>query len=254
MGLYHSSSRKGANDPSSPLKYDEGASNRNSWLPASARLQKPVSTHKKENSRTTAINEHSKAARRRSMPENVKAGMIGPAAIIGFGLFYTALGVPLYANLITFATGLGALSFWASRWYLYQRLSAAGKSLYIYSFRALQIALTLFVAGLLYSLPSLVHFPSGGSDIELIIAMSQIVLAIPALGFGLAEFAHHFLYKLAGGTNDLEQARKKKQWGLPLGGGIGIQLQKMRRKLKREKLISWLPLNPQEDLRVYYAV
>ncbi len=128
-------------------------------------------------------------------------------ALIGFPLVL----IPLHFALVS--------AFWASRYWGYPKLGEGGKSAFRAAWTALSLAYpAAAVAGL-------------AAWLIAIAAASPALLALFGLPFlvALGEVAHHFVYR---GPAERSQDKGKPflDWRSRLGGNIGQQLARMRRK------------------------
>lgn len=169
------------------------------------------------------------------MPDGVKrafqnsAVLGGGMAALGTALFawtqslvsapspaqFALLAAPLLLVPFHFALVSG---FWAGRYYAYPRLGPAGKSAFAAAWRALALAYPVAALALVAAWYQIIgHNPA-------VLAM----MGLPAL-VALGEVTHHFVYRVVP-----ERAQDKGKpfgdWRSRVGGNIGQQLRRMRRK------------------------
>lgn len=169
------------------------------------------------------------------MPEGVKhafqnsAVLGGGMAALGGGLYawtqglvsaptpaqFALLALPMLIVPLHFALVSG---FWAGRYYAYPKLSPSGKRAFETGWRALAVA---YPATAMLALAA--WFQLVGNN-----ATMLALMGLPAL-VALGEITHHFLYRVVP-ERAQDKGKPLTDWRSRVGGNIGQQLGRMRRK------------------------
>ena len=171
----------------------------------------------------------------RRMPEGVKRAFQN-SAVLGGGMaalsgalwawtqtlvsapspaMFAVLAAPLLLVPFHFALVSG---FWAGRYYAYPKLSPAAKSAFETAWRAVAVAYPVAALALVAA-----WFQVIGGDPAVL-----GVMGLPAL-VALGEVTHHFIYRVVP-ERAQDKGKPLTDWRSRVGGNIGQQLRRMRRK------------------------
>ncbi len=171
----------------------------------------------------------------RRMPEGVKRAFQN-SAVLGGGMaamsgalwawtqslvsaptpaMFAVLAAPLLLVPFHFALVSG---FWAGRYYAYPKLSPAAKSAFETAWRAVATAYPVAALGLVAAWYQII-----GSNPAVL-----AVMGLPAL-VALGEVTHHFIYRVVP-ERAQDKGKPLTDWRSRVGGNIGQQLRRMRRK------------------------
>ena len=137
--------------------------------------------------------------------------LASPPSAAAFGvIMFPLLLIPFHFALVS--------SFWASRYYAYPKMNAAGKAAFRRTWQALARAYpAAALATMAFWLQTFGREPA-----------LMLLLGLPAL-VALGEVAHHFVYR-AVSERAQDDGKSLLDWRSRLGGNIGQQLSRMRRK------------------------
>ncbi|MBI2787857.1 MAG: hypothetical protein HYX59_04175 [Elusimicrobia bacterium] len=171
----------------------------------------------------------------RRMPEGVKRAFQN-SAVLGGGIaalsgalyawtqslvsapspaMFAVLAAPLLLVPFHFALVSG---FWAGRYYAYPKLSPAAKSAFETAWRAVAVAYPVAALAMVAA-----WFQIIGSNPAVL-----AVMGLPAL-VALGEVTHHFIYRVVP-ERAQDKGKPLTDWRSRVGGNIGQQLRRMRRK------------------------